>query len=358
LFLVGLEFEIGHLKRSHRAALAISAAGVLVPFLLGWELARLVQPLVDASDAHRGINGFALFMGTAMAITALPVLGRMLLELNITRTRIGTIALSAAAVSDATGWILLAAVSAMVKSQYEPQATLCMVGLAVVFALLMVFFARPILIRWLGWSMRSKSGESPLPRREIGLNTLAILLIIILICAIATSLIGIFAIFGAFLLGVVLSDQHAFRDAVTHQLRNFVTVFFLPIFFTYTGLRTDIGSLGSPLMWMLALAIMLVAIAGKFGGCALAARASGLNWRESFCIGAMMNTRGLMELIVVNVGYDLGILPRSIYCMLVMMSLLTNVMTVPLLRAVKRGTELDVPLASRRARLPDAILST
>jgi Kef-type K+ transport system membrane component KefB len=154
-------------------------------------------------------------------------------------------------------------------------------------------------------------------------------------------LIGIFAIFGAFLLGAVLSGEQEFREAVTRRLRDFVTVFFLPIFFTYTGLRTDIGTIGSVELWCVAGVVLLLSIIGKFGGCGLAARATGFNWRESACIGAMMNTRGLMELIVINVGYRLQVIPRSVYCMLVLMALITTVMTTPLLVRLMRGTELE-----------------
>lgn len=346
LFLVGMEFDFSHLKRSHKSALAISITGVVIPFALGWQLARWIHPQVEGVekggvmvpvDAH----GFALFMGTAMAITALPVLARMMMEFNVTRTRIGTVTISAAAIDDATGWILLAAVSAMVKAQYQPLETLRMVGLTVAFAGGMLLVVRPVLVRWIAWSLKRGHGE-------LGLNAMAILLIVIFLCSIATSLIGIFAIFGAFTLGAVLSDQAVFREAVTRELRNFVMVFFLPIFFTYTGLRTDIGTLGSATMWMLAAAVCAVAIVGKFGGCTLAAKASGLSWRDSLCIGSLMNTRGLMELVVINVGYDLGIIPRSVYCMLVIMAMVTTYMTAPLLQAFKRGTELEAPMRASR----------
>lgn len=169
---------------------------------------------------------------------------------------------------------------------------------------------------------------------------MAVLFVIIFICSIATSTIGIFAIFGAFLLGAVLSAELDFHHAVTERLRDFVTVFFLPIFFTSTGLNTDIGSMGSA-GWLAALLVCAVAIAGKFGGCTLAAKASGLSWRESGCIGVMMNARGLMELIVINKGYELGVIPRSVFCMLVIMAVVTTIMTTPMLRWLGKGTELE-----------------
>ena len=175
----------------------------------------------------------------------------------------------------------------------------------------------------------------------MGMNSLAVIYGTLFLCALVTSMIGIFAIFGAFLLGTVLSDEPQFRDVMIRHLRNFLTVIFLPIFFTYTGLRTDLGTLHSPLQWMLFLAVLGCAVAGKLGGCGLAAWWSGFSARESLCIGTMMNTRALMELIVINVGRDLGVLPDSVFCMLVLMALATTIMTTPMLLRFMRGTELE-----------------
>ncbi|MBI3466219.1 MAG: cation:proton antiporter [Planctomycetes bacterium] len=331
VFLVGLEFDFTRLRKQRRAAVCISAVGILLPFALGWGLARWIHARLESFvDPF----GFALFMGTAMSITALPMLGRMMVELNITRTRLGAIAITAAAVGDASGWIMLAAVSAAVAAQFQSSATLWMIAETIGFALAMRFIARPMLRGWIRQALRQGDGD-------LQLNSLAILLGVIFLCAIATNLIGICAVFGAFMLGSVLSDEHEFRAAVACRLRDFVNVFFLPIFFTYTGLRTDIAALGTPELWACAAGVFLVAVLGKFGGCTLAAWASGLSLRESACIGAMMNTRGLMELFVVNVGYELGVIPRSVFCMLVLMALLTTVMTTVMLRVFMRGTELE-----------------
>ncbi|HEY1859182.1 MAG TPA: cation:proton antiporter, partial [Gemmataceae bacterium] len=160
-------------------------------------------------------------------------------------------------------------------------------------------------------------------------------------CAIATNLIGIFAVFGAFLLGAVLSGEQEFRWAVARKVRDFVTAFFLPIFFAYTGLRTDIGSLASGHLWLLCGVVIVAAVVGKLGGCGLAAWLSRYSIREAACIGAMMNTRGLMTLIVINLGKDLGVVPDSVFCMLILMALITTVMTTPLLVLLMRGTELE-----------------
>ncbi len=336
LFLIGLEFDFRHLRARGRAAVSISLMGVVLPFALGWGLAQFLFPqlTVPAGWPPLDSRGFALFIGTAMSITAIPILGRMMMELNITRTRIGAITITAAAVDDATGWIMLAAVSAMVRSGFDLWLSLRMIVLTVGFAALMLFVARPLLHRWIQFALQHGDGE-------IGLNSSAILVVVILLCAIATNLIGIFAIFGAFILGAVLSDQHEFRAAVSRQLRNFVTVFFLPIFFTYTGLNTDIGTLESRTLCLFAAAVSLVAIIGKFGGCTIAAWVGGFSPREAGCIGVMMNTRALMELIVINVGFELKVVPPSVFCMLVMMALLTTVMTTPILLRLQRGTELE-----------------
>jgi Kef-type K+ transport system membrane component KefB len=331
LFLIGLEFDFGHLRWHGKSAAAISLAGVALPFALGYALARAMHPAV-APDLPP--TGFALFLGTALSITAIPILGRMMMELNITRTRLGAITIAAAAVDDATGWILLATVAAIVRAEFDPKATFAMIGWTVAFALGMAFLAGPLLRRWARFALRKGDGE-------IGLNSLAILLAVICACAIATNLIGIFAIFGAFVLGAVLSGEHEFRQAIGRRLREFVTAFFLPIFFAYTGLRTNVGSLDSWTLWGLCGLTSLAAVIGKLGGCGLAAWWTGHSPREAACIGAMMNTRALMALIVINLGKDLGVVNDSVFCMLIIMALLTTVMTTPLLLRFMRGTELE-----------------
>ncbi|HVT81373.1 MAG TPA: cation:proton antiporter [Phycisphaerae bacterium] len=339
LFLVGLEFDFSHLRTGHRKALAISAAGAVLPFGMGYALGPFVLPYLETPVE---VHGFSLFLGTAMAITAMPVLARMMIDFNITRTRLAAITISAAAVNDAVGWIVLAAVSAVVNAKYDPWGSLRMALLTLGFGAAMVLVVRPVLGRWARWAMARGKGE-------IGLTSLAFLLIVIFLAAIATSLIGIFAIFGAFILGAALSGEHQFREAVSRRLRDFVMVFFLPVFFTYTGLRTDVGTLDTRALWLLAAAACAVAVAGKFGGCSIAARATGMTWRESLCVGSLMNTRGLMELIVINVGLDLGVIPHSVYCMLVLMAVATTLMTAPLLFAFHKGTELEAPM---RGKMP------
>jgi Kef-type K+ transport system membrane component KefB len=332
LFLVGLEFDFAHVRDHARVTVGIALSGVALPFALGFGLAWLMHPLVAAD---RPFLGFALFMGTALAITAIPVLARLMIDLNITRTRLGAIVISSAAVNDAVGWILLASVAAVVKAKFELTATLWMSAETVAFTLAMMFLGRPLLRRWVRYSLRR--GEA-----EFSVNALTVALVLVLLCSIITNLIGIFAVFGAFILGAVLSSEQAFRQAVTRRLRDFVTAFFLPIFFAYTGLRTNVGSLGASWeLWGLCLAVLTVAVVGKVGGCGVAARLGGFSTREAACIGVLMNTRGLMELIVINLGKDMGVLPDSVFCMLVLMAMLTTLLTTPLLVRVMGGTELE-----------------
>ena len=284
LFLIGLEFDFSHLRWHGRAALGISVAGIALPLLLGVGVAQLLLPHLEKEVPPLG---FTLFLGTALSITAIPVLGRIMMELNITRTRLGTLTVAAAAVDDAAGWILLATVTAIVQSQLEVARIGWMIGETVLFTLLMIFVARPLLHAWARRALRRGDGE-------LGLNDLAVLMAVLFGCAVVTNRIGIFAVFGAFLLGAVLSSAHDFRAAVTRRLRDFVFAFFVPVFFTYTGLRTDVAALTTVHLWMLAALVLAAAVVGKFGGCGLAAWLSGCTPREAACIGALMSTRGLM----------------------------------------------------------------
>lgn len=331
VFLIGLEFDFSHLGTSTRAAVFISSAGIVVPFLLGIPLGRWIYSQMNL-DVNR--VGFTLFVATALSITALPVLGRIMIEFNLGKSRLGALAIGAAAMEDAVGWLLLSLISAVVVAQFRAIQILVSAAEVVIYLLAMIFLIRPLLKRWTRWAM-SKSGH------EISSAALAQLIVMIFASAAVTSAIGIFSVFGAFFMGAVLHDQKALCDAVGRQMRDFVTVFFLPIFFTFTGLRTDIGSLDGKATLLVAVIVILVAWMGKFGGCSVAARLSGLGWRESFSIGAMMNTRGLVDLVVLNTGYDLGIIPKHVFFVFVVMVLFSMYMTAPVLRRLIRGTELQ-----------------
>lgn len=330
LFLIGLELDLRHLRLHGKTSVATSIAGIAVPFALGLGLAHLLEPYVeDVSPV-----GFALFLGTALSITAIPVLGRIMLELNITRTRLGAITMGAAAVDDAAGWILLATVAAVVQTKFELGRTMLMAAETIGFALLMFFVAGPLVRAWAQHVLQKEKGQ-------IGASALALLLAGIFACAIITNLIGIFSVFGAFVLGAVLSSVPEFREAIGKRLRDFVSVFFLPLFFVYTGLRTDIGNLASGPLWLWCGLVTFAAVLGKLGGCGLAAWLTGLRLREAACVGVMMNTRGLMALIAINLGKDLGVVPDTVFAMLILMALLTTIMTTPLLLRLMPGTELE-----------------
>jgi Kef-type K+ transport system membrane component KefB len=340
LFLVGLEFEGSHVRSHGRAAVLISIAGIAVPFALGAAIAPLIHPHLEPHPLAGTVSlpGLTLFLGVALSITAIPVLGRIMMELNVTRTRVGAITITAAAVDDAIGWILLASVAAVVTSNFDPLDTLRMAGLAVAFVLVMVLAVRPLLARYFDASMRRNGGK-------LNANALAVLFVSLFLCATATNLIGIFAVFGAFLLGAVLSDRHELREAARAKLHDIVTGFFVPVFFTYTGLRTDVTTLQGVAAWLICGAVTVGAVAGKFAGCGLAARVSGFSWRESGIVGAMMNARGLMALIAINLGYELGVVPPSLYAALVLMALATTALTTPLLLWLRKGTEIEEPIA-------------
>lgn len=339
LFLIGLEVEFAHLRGSGRAAAGIAVAGTALPFALGAALGPVLHPHLEPHPTAGPVPlvGLTLFLGVALAITAIPVLGRMMHELGVSRTKLGAVVIAAAAVGDAVGWVLLAAVAALAESAFDPWQTARMVGLTVGFVLGMVYLVRPALTRYLNWSLRAADGA-------LTLNALGVVLAALLLTALATNRIGVFAVFGAFVLGAVLSDQPAVRRAVTARVQDFVTAFFLPVFFTYTGLRTEVGGAGGATMWLLCGALLVAAVVGKVGGCGVAAWMAGFPPREAAVAGVLMNTRGLIVLVVINLGYDLGVIPKSVFGMLVLMAVVTTVMTTPLVLWLRHGTELDGPI--------------
>lgn len=331
MFLIGLEFDFGHLASSTRTAFSISVAGMILPFSLGIPLGRWMH---SRMNPHVDAVAFTLFIATALSITAMPVLGRILIEFNMNKTRLGTLAISSAAINDAIGWLLLALTSAVATAQFHPGRLLLSTSEVVIYVLAMILVVRPLLMRWTRWVMRDSGGE-------LSSNALAQLMLFLLASAAITSAIGIFSVFGAFVMGGILHDQRWFCAAVNRRMRDFVTVFFLPIFFTFTGLRTDISSVSGNTALIVGPIVILVACVGKLGACSIAAKLNGLTGREAFLVGTMMNTRGLMELIVLNAGYDLGIIPKPVFCIFVIMAIVTTYMTAPVLRRLIRGTNLQ-----------------
>ena len=341
LFLVGVEFDFSHIRRQGRLAAAVSLAGIVAPFALGLGLAAFMAPRLDALGATGAIDtrAFALFLGTAMSITAIPILGRILIEMGMQHTPLGATVIASAACDDAVGWTLLAAVSAIAVGRFEIAGVVGMIAATLGFAAVMLVVVRPLLLPRLE---RAVGADGRLP-----LGMLSFVLAVLLASAWVTSQIGIFAIFGGFLLGAALSGSPRVREAFASQFNDFTTVFFLPIFFTYTGLRTNIGSLGSPEAWGWCAAVLAVAVAGKWGGCGLAARLGGMPAGEAACVGVLMNTRALMELIVINVGMDLGVIPPAVYCMLVLMAIATTLMATPLATRLLRGSRYESRLTER-----------
>ena len=342
MFLIGIEFDFSHLRTNRRAAAAISIAGIVAPFGLGLLTASVLYPYVGA-----GVNrtGFSLFIATALSITALPILGRMLVEFNLHRTRLGCLTIGAAALDDVAGWTLLALVTALVRAQFSTRATLTMILETLAFAAFMILVVRPLFARWAARVTRTHG-------RNLPLGALAVVLASVLLSAAVTNVIGLFSIFGGFIMGAILFDQHELKEAILVRLRDFITVFFLPIFFTFTGLRTDIGTMHGSTAWLLCAMVLGAAILGKMGGCYVAARFSGYSRQEAKAVGILMNTRALMELVVVNIGYEIGVIPKDVFFMLVFMAVTTTYMTTPLLRAVLRDSELAPAFPTAGARSP------
>lgn len=335
MFLVGLELDPKLLKGNTHATLAISHASILAPFILGVTLALGLYPLY--SNAGVGFTVFALFIGVSMSVTAFPVLARILTDRRIQSTPLGVTALACAAVDDATAWCLLAFVSGVASSQIgSAWQTL---GLVLAYVLFMFVVVRPV-ASWI--AAREEKQRGP-----VSLTVLAIVLAMLLLSAVATETIGIHALFGAFLFGVVIPHDGRLAEQLKVRLEDVVVVLLLPVFFAFTGMRTQIGLLSTATDWALCGAIILVATVGKFGGSFVAARLAGLGWRESSALGILMNTRGLMELIVLNVGLDMGVLSPTLFAMLVLMALVTTFSTTPVLNLLMRGRGLaDAPAAA------------
>lgn len=319
MFLVGIDLDLGHLRRKADAAVLVSHASIVVPFFLGAALCLFIYPAVAPSNIP--FTPFALFLGIAMSITAFPVLARIVEERGLTGSYLGSTTIACAAVDDVTAWCLLALVVAIAGASGFGAAALTL-ALTVCFIALMLLVVRPQAARFEGREHRSDTG---------GKGLVAGVLAFAFASALFTEVIGIHALFGAFLAGAVMPANARLRGFLRDRLETFTTVLLLPLFFAFTGLRTQIGLLADPESWLLCLIVILVAVAGKFGGSTLAARWTGHGWKDSVAIGVLMNTRGLMELIVLNIGYDMGILSPRIFTMMVLMALVTTFMAGPLL---------------------------
>ena len=334
MFQIGADFEFGHLRsrRGGRATGLIAAASIGVPFALGlglgWWSAPFLAPATDPLV-------YSLFVGVGLAITAVPILGRILRQFDLNRTELGTVAISAAAVNDVVGWLALAAISAIAAARFSGADFGGKVGGLLLFGLVLWFVLRPLADRLIAaWPL--KDGQLP-P------NLMAAVVCLTFACGIVTYKLGIFAIFGGFAAGLLFHRHLAFVAAWRAQVGAFVLVFFLPVFFCFTGLRTNILGLGAGDLGWLA-AFLAAAILGKIVPVYLAGRVSGFDHAESLVLGTLMNTRALMELIVLNIGLDLGFLPANVFTMLVIMAVVTTVMTGPLLKRLLPRTGHVVPV--------------
>ncbi|HEY1379871.1 MAG TPA: cation:proton antiporter [Gemmataceae bacterium] len=336
MFLVGVELDAGSLGGRAHAAVAVSHAGIVVPFVLGAVLALGLYP----SLAGPGVpfTPFALFLGVSLSVTAFPVLARILTDRGLSRTRLGAVALTCAAADDVTAWCLLAFVTGVARAA---------VGGAVLAAALTAAYAGfvAVAVRPLAERLAARCEGRPCPR-----GALAAVLVALLASALATEAIGVHALFGAFLLGCVIPHGSGLARALTRRLEDVVTVLLLPAFFALTGLRTQVGLVSGAGAWLVCGLIVLVATAGKAGGAAVAARVTGLGWRDSAALGVLMNTRGLMELIVLTVGLDLGILSPTLFAMLVLMAVATTLATTPILDRLAPASLLARPADARPAR--------
>ncbi len=324
MFVIGMELNIEFLRKKAKAAVIISHASILVPYLLGVLLALFLYK--SYAPANIPFYAFTLFLGIAMSITAFPVLARIIKERGIVHTRLGTIALTCAAADDITAWCLLAFVIAIVKAG-SLGASIYTILLTVAFIVLMLYGVKPVLRR----VIERRNAAGTITRASI-----ALVFTVLLVSAFISELIGIHALFGAFLAGTIMPQSFNFREQVIGKTEDVTTVLLLPLFFVFTGLRTQIGLLNDAGAWGICLLITLVAVVGKFGGSALAARVTGENLYSSLAIGTLMNTRGLVELVVLNIGYDLGILTPKLFAMFVLMALITTVMTNPLMNKLNR----------------------
>lgn len=340
MFQIGADIEFGHLRerRNRRAVVLIGSGTIIVPLLLGlsggWLAAPVLAPGVDRLT-------FGLFIAVALAITAMPVLGRILQAFDLMRTRIGTVTIASAAANDVVGWLLLAAISASVTASFTGTAAVFQLAGLILLLLAARMLGRPLV----GWLLRVLPIESAGPP-TLSPGLMTVVTALVFTGAMATYQLGVFAIFGGFLVGTLFHDRPTFIAAWQRQIGQFVLVFFLPVFFTLTGLRTDIGGLSTSTEWLALALFLTAAIAGKMLPAYVAARLCGFDPREGTMIGAMMNTRGLMELVVLNVGYDLGILPPAVFTMLVIVAIVTTVMTAPILRVCLRRTQPALVLRS------------
>lgn len=338
MFRVGLELDWRHVRGRLHATVAISHASIVAPFVLGSAMALALYPRF--AGPHVGFMPFALFLGVAMSVTAFPVLARILTDRGLARTPLGAIAMTCAAVDDVTAWCLLAFVEGVARARVHDAVTT--VVLTLLFMTVMWFVVRPLIAAW-------TSKRAGVPPTE---NILALALGALLVSALTTEAIGLHAVYGAFLIGAVIPSDSEVARTLSRQLDTLVTVLLLPAYFAITGMRTQIGLLSGLAPWLTCAAIVAVATVGKFGGTFVAARLCGLAWAPAATLGVLMNTRGLMELIVLNIGLDLGVLSPELFSIMVVMTIVTTMATSPLVQALSGAA--FAPVSDSRPHLARA----
>lgn len=322
MFVIGMELDVKVLKNKASEAVVISHASIVIPFAMGIGLSYFVYN--QFAPAGVEFLSFSLFMGIAMSITAFPVLARIVQEREIHKTRLGAIVITCAAADDITAWCLLAVVIAIVKAG-DFVGSLYVISLAFLYVLVMLYVVKPFLKR---------IGDLYAEKENVGKPVMALFLLLLIMSSYATEVIGIHALFGGFMMGAIMPDITKFRMIFIEKVEDVSVILLLPLFFVFTGLHTQVGLINDPYLWKVTGAIIGVAVVGKFLGSALAARFVGQNWHDSLTIGALMNTRGLMELIVLNIGLELKVLTPEVFTMMVIMALVTTFMTGPALNVL------------------------
>jgi Kef-type K+ transport system membrane component KefB len=323
MFLVGLGINPGELKKHGHAAVLTSHVSITAPFVLAAFLSLYLYPKL--SDDSVAFTSFALFMGAAMSITAFPVLARILTERDLLGSRLGTVAIACAAVDDVTGWCILAYIVVLIRSAHNPTSIWVTIGGIVAFALIMIYGVRRLLHRY--ETIYRKRGQ-------LSENLLALMLLLVLGSALCTEWLGIHLLFGSFLMGAIMPKEKKFVRYVLDRFETITVTLLLPLFFAFTGLRTNIALVKGQDMWMYCGLIILVATVGKLGGSMVASWLSGMPPREAAGLGTLMNTRGLMELVILNIGLDIKVISPALFSMMVLMALFTTFMTTPVLAII------------------------
>lgn len=335
MFLVGAELDLRLIRGQGHAAALVSHASIIAPFLSGIALALVIFPNLGSPEGD--FLPFALFMGASMSITAFPVLARILTERGLHRTRLGAVTITCAAIDDVTAWCMLAVVVTVAKADSAASA-LPTVGWSILFIAFMVLAVRPLLGR-LAQAHEDQGGLSG--------TLIALIFVGLMLSSLATDRIGIHAIFGAFLFGAIMPQRAELTEELFEKLEDFSIIFLLPLFFAFSGLRTDVLALGTdPELWLYTGLVLAVAVAGKWGGSTLAAKAVGMGWRDSLSLGILMNCRGLTELVILNIGLELGVIPPNLFAILVIMALVTTFMTTPILALLRPDMDEEVAAAA------------